>query len=69
MKLLQVFQQVVELQESSQILVEVNNTARGQHAVPGGAVAELKHILQTWRERLPNKWDDISVWNELITWR
>jgi len=65
-KLLQTFQQVVELQESSLILVEVNNTARGSQ---GSGFAELKHILQTWRERLPNKWDSISTWNDLLAWR
>jgi len=44
--------------------------ARGsQSHLQGGTSNELKHILSNWRERLPNKWDDISVWNELIMWR
>lgn len=26
-------------------------------------------MLTTWRERLPNTWDDIIVWNDLLSWR
>eukprot|EP01136_Pigoraptor_vietnamica_P017330 Opistho-1_new@62335 len=26
-------------------------------------------VLGTWRERLPNKSDEITVWNEVFTWR
>jgi transformation/transcription domain-associated protein len=64
--LLQVFQQFVELQEAQQIfnsLAGTNNTnldARSQ---------ELKSILTTWRDRLPNLWDDINVWSDLVAWR
>ena len=27
---------------------------------------ELKRVLQVWRERLPNVWDDINIWNDLL---
>ncbi len=30
---------------------------------------EVKNTITAWRERLPNKWDDITVWYELLTWR
>ena len=29
----------------------------------------MKRVLQSWRERLPNVWDDINEWNDLVTWR
>ena len=29
----------------------------------------VKNTLAQWRERLPNTWEDISVWNELFCWR
>jgi transformation/transcription domain-associated protein len=25
--------------------------------------------LGTWRERLPNSWDDINIWSEVVAWR
>ncbi|KAM0751100.1 hypothetical protein T439DRAFT_380110 [Meredithblackwellia eburnea MCA 4105] len=64
--LLQVFQQFVELQEAQQIFASLAGTnqsnldARSQ---------ELKSILGTWRDRLPNLWDDINVWSDLVAWR
>ena len=29
----------------------------------------MKNFLTTWRERLPNKWEDIPVWNDVLQWR
>ena len=26
-------------------------------------------MLGTWRDRLPNVWDDINAWQDLVTWR
>ena len=64
--LLQSFQQYVELQEASQVYVSLANT----HAQNLEAKShELKHILQTWRERLPNFYDDINGWSDLVAWR
>ncbi|KAI8907173.1 hypothetical protein EDD86DRAFT_232632 [Gorgonomyces haynaldii] len=60
------FQQFVELQEARNIQLNLFETnvqnieAKSQ---------EMKGTLQTWRERLPNLWDDISVWSDLIAWR
>ena len=64
--LLTVFQQFVELQEAQQIFISLSGTnaqnldARSQ---------ELKNVLGTWRDRLPNLWDDINVWSDLVAWR
>ncbi|KAK9477125.1 hypothetical protein V1514DRAFT_353659 [Lipomyces japonicus] len=64
--LLQSFQQFVELLEASQLyknlaLTDVNNVETKSQ--------EMKVILQAWRERLPNMWDDINVWGDLVAWR
>ena len=64
--LLQVFQQLVELQEASTVfasLAHTNPTNLNQRS------AELKTLMQTWRERLPNLWDDINIWSDLVAWR
>ncbi|KAM7251269.1 hypothetical protein ACFE04_023152 [Oxalis oulophora] len=68
--LLQQFQNLVEVQESTKILIDISN---GNHAsrntVNGSTYAELKDILETWRLRSPNKWDHMSVWYDLLQWR
>jgi transformation/transcription domain-associated protein len=67
------FQQFVELQEAiimyqNLIGTNVNNIEQRSQ--------ELKGTLQTWlisfyfrRERLPNIWDDIVIWGDLVAWR
>lgn len=71
--LLQQFQQLVEVQESARILVDIangnkhaGNSAAGGH---GGIYADLKDILETWRLRTPNEWDNMTVWYDLLQWR
>ncbi len=61
--LMQTFHRLVELHESCMILEEVNKSVR-HNTVP-----EFKNTIQAWRERLPNKWDDVTVWHDLLTWR
>jgi transformation/transcription domain-associated protein len=62
------FQQFVELQEASHIYLGVNtNTNNPNSRVQ--VMQELKGTLGTWRERLPNLWDDINLWSELVAWR
>lgn len=64
--LFQVFQQFVELQEAGSIFTSLAATNAGnldQRSV------ELKSILITWRERLPNAWDDINIWSDVVSWR
>jgi transformation/transcription domain-associated protein len=65
--LLCLFQQVVELQEAAQVFDSLQmTTAQTLEARVNG---ELKGIFTTWRDRLPNFWDDISVWSDLLAWR
>ncbi|KAA1104991.1 hypothetical protein PGTUg99_000125 [Puccinia graminis f. sp. tritici] len=64
--LLQAFQQFVELQEASQIFHSLTTTTSQNLEARS---ADLKHVLQTWRERLPNQWDDINIWSDLVAWR
>lgn len=64
--LLHTFQQYVEFMEASQVYSSLQNTnARNLDAMS----QELKGVLQAWRERLPNLWDDINIWGDLVTWR
>ncbi|CAI9763537.1 unnamed protein product [Fraxinus pennsylvanica] len=70
--LLQQFQQLVEVQESARIVVDIANGNKlsgnsvGGH---GGLYADLKDILETWRLRTPNEWDNMSIWYDLLQWR
>ena len=59
------FQQLVELQESARVLVEIGHASRSQQH----ACTELKDILETWRLRLPNEWDSVERWSEMVHWR
>ncbi|KAJ4791719.1 Transformation/transcription domain-associated protein [Rhynchospora pubera] len=72
--LLQQFQQLVEVQESSRILMDITNGSKAQTpgssgANPQSAFADLKDILETWRLRTPNEWDGMTVWYDLLQWR
>jgi len=60
---LQLFHKLVELRESGQIMFEVSTHTRNR------TQPDLKNILATWRERLPNAWDGLDVWDDLMTWR
>lgn len=64
--LLQHFQQFVELQEAVQIFGSLSSTTAQNLEKKS---AELKLVLQAWRERLPNLHDDISVWSDIVAWR
>ncbi|XP_010548285.1 PREDICTED: transformation/transcription domain-associated protein-like isoform X2 [Tarenaya hassleriana] len=71
--LLQQFQQLVEVQESARIHVDIANGSKvsGSSAVGvnGNLYADLKDILETWRLRTPNEWDNMTVWYDLLQWR
>jgi transformation/transcription domain-associated protein len=64
--LLQAFQQLVELYDASVIYTNLNETTVVSLDVKS---SELKVSLGTWRDRLPNVWDDINAWHDLVTWR
>ncbi|XP_061345668.1 uncharacterized protein LOC133291419 isoform X3 [Gastrolobium bilobum] len=72
--LLQQFQQIVEVQESARILLDISNGNKHTGnsvvgGVQGNLYADLKDILETWRLRTPNEWDNMSVWYDLLQWR
>jgi transformation/transcription domain-associated protein len=60
------FQQLVELHDASVICQSLANTTQNNLDVKSG---ELKLLLGAWRDRLPNTWDDITDWQDLVTWR
>lgn len=64
--LLQNFQQLVEMHDASVICQSLANTTASNLDVKSG---ELKLLLGAWRDRLPNIWDDINAWQDLVTWR
>lgn len=64
--LLHTFQLVIELQEAAQVFNALSQTTA---ANLDQRSQELKSILVTWRERLPNEWDDINIWSDLVSWR
>ena len=64
--LLQNFQQLVEMHDASVICQSLANTNSSNLDVKSG---ELKLLLGAWRDRLPNVWDDITAWQDLVTWR
>ncbi|KAK7720750.1 transcription-associated protein 1 [Botryosphaeria dothidea] len=64
--LLQNFQQLVELHDASVICASL--AATNQQNLDHKS-QELKLLLSTWRDRLPNFWDDINAWQDLVTWR
>ncbi|KAF2790408.1 hypothetical protein K505DRAFT_251218 [Melanomma pulvis-pyrius CBS 109.77] len=64
--ILQHFQQLVELHDASVICQSLATTTQ---ANLDHKSQELKLLLSTWRDRLPNFWDDINAWQDLVTWR
>ena len=64
--ILQNFQQLVELHDASIISTSLSQTNPGNLDQKS---SELKLLLGTWRDRLPNVWDDINAWQDLVTWR
>ena len=64
--LLSLFQQLVELQESTRVLLELGMVQQQQQH---HSYSELKDILETWRLRTPNFWDSLGQWHDLFQWR
>ncbi|KAK1363493.1 Histone acetyltransferase SAGA, TRRAP/TRA1 component, PI-3 kinase superfamily [Heracleum sosnowskyi] len=69
--LLQQFQQLVEIQESARVVCIANSSQPLKRSTLGthGQFAESKEILENWRVRTPNEWDDLSVWYDFLQWR
>ena len=64
--LLHGFQQYMEFLEATQIYANLHTTTVQNL---DSKAQEIKRILQAWRDRLPNTWDDVNMWNDLVTWR
>lgn len=64
--ILEHFQLLVELNDASNISNSLSTTNAGNLDTKS---AELKLLLGAWRDRLPNVWDDINAWQDLVTWR
>lgn len=64
-QLLQTFQQLIELKESSRILMDL--AAANQR--PDYTYGDLKDIMDTWRLRTPNEWDSMVHWQDVLVWR
>jgi transformation/transcription domain-associated protein len=64
--ILEHFQLLVELHDASHICQSLSQTNERNLDTKS---AELKLLLGTWRDRLPNLWDDINAWQDLVTWR
>ena len=64
--LLHNFQLFVEMTEACQIITNLQSTNAGNIDTKS---QELKGILQVWRDRLPNEWDDINLWSDVVSWR
>ena len=64
--LLESFQHLVELYDALTISSSLQQTNAGNLDQKS---QDLKVHLSTWRDRLPNFWDDINAWQDLVTWR
>ncbi|KAL4095775.1 hypothetical protein PRIC1_009146 [Phytophthora ramorum] len=62
--LMHLFHKFVEVKESIQMMEDIKS-ASAQHS----ALPNLKPSINTWRERLPNKWEPILLWDDILTWR
>lgn len=60
--ILQSAQQIMELQEASQI-------HQGLQQSRNSSLHDMKATVKTWRNRLPVIADDLSHWSDIFTWR
>lgn len=61
---LEQLQIIVEVQESQSFFANASNSMNRPQFLQ-----ELKALLSTWRDRLPNNWEDTGVWSNLLAWR
>jgi transformation/transcription domain-associated protein len=64
--LLAQFQRLVELQDSTRVLLDLGQQ---HHSPPDQPFAELKETLETWRLRAPNGWERLGAWADVLLWR
>eukprot|EP00557_Chaetoceros_sp_GSL56_P001585 CAMPEP_0176500498 /NCGR_PEP_ID=MMETSP0200_2-20121128/13588_1 /TAXON_ID=947934 /ORGANISM="Chaetoceros sp., Strain GSL56" /LENGTH=4498 /DNA_ID=CAMNT_0017899179 /DNA_START=1114 /DNA_END=14610 /DNA_ORIENTATION=+ len=61
--LLRYFNQLVDIRESGQVMVEISQHTNGK------SYPDLKNLLNAWRNRLPNDYEQLSVWDDVFQWR
>ena len=61
--LLHTCQRLVEVREALKIVRKIAQSKKIS------SVPDLKSVLSTWRERLPNKFDDTTAWSDIMKWR
>ena len=66
--LLQTSQNFVELQESIVIMNKMQKTKR-TYSSSDTPMPDLTTHLHVWKERLPNHWEDATVWTDVLSWR
>ncbi|GMM40492.1 histone acetyltransferase [Hanseniaspora uvarum] len=64
--LLHIFQEFTEMSELQLIYKPLFETTQANIEQKS---SDIKRVLSNWRERTPNQWDDLNIWNDLITWR
>mmetsp|Transcript_5494 Transcript_5494/g.16211 ORF Transcript_5494/g.16211 Transcript_5494/m.16211 type:complete len:1091 (-) Transcript_5494:103-3375(-) len=62
-RLLHLFHELIEVHESSQLLHEALQHSRAR------TYPDLRTLAHTWRDRLPNDWDSLSDWDDIMRWR
>jgi hypothetical protein len=62
-RLLHLFHELIEIHESSQLLHEAFQHSRAL------TYPDLRTVARTWRNRLPNDWDSMSDWDDILKWR
>jgi transformation/transcription domain-associated protein len=58
-------QRVREAQEAIAVALGIEKVLRAGGTQP----PDLKNVILTWRDRLPNRWDGAHLWDSLLTWR
>ena len=61
--LLHIFQQIVELQESATVASALQAVAVGK------STSDVSTIIETWHHRMPNVWDEMIIWHDILGWR
>lgn len=59
--ILEAAQRFVELRESAQLCHAMNTQMQPPQ--------DLNSLVELWRKRLPNSWDEMEVWQDLLEWR
>lgn len=61
--ILETFHRLIELSESGRILSETTDHAKNR------TIPDMKKYLMKWKERVPNKFESLRVWENLFLWR